>query len=102
MALEIERGEELGTQHRLYQLTRQVKELEVALEHLEGLFDDGGEHSGGWDRIAAAKEEEDEAPLHTKSIPLEEVRRNLSIWVPSMRSEYQSLTLENSAVSPFN
>ena len=102
LALEIEAGDDLGTPARLRRLGEQVSELERALESVERFFDDGGHHRGGWDRIASAKEEEEEAPLHTKMVPLEEVRKNLAVWIPSMTSEYQSLTLENSAVSPFS
>ena len=43
----------------------------------------------------------EEAPLHTKTVPLELVKQELERWIPSMVSEYQSLTLENQAVHPF-
>ena len=101
LASEIDAGDDLGTPARLRRLAGQVKELEKSLESVEKLFDDGGCHGGGWDRIASAKEAEDDVPLHTKTVTLDEVRRNLAMWIPSMTSEYQSLTLENSAVRPF-
>ena len=102
LASEVDKGDELGTSGRLRRLTGQVTEIENVLEQVEMLFDDGGEHAGGWDRVASAKEGEGDAPLHTKTVTLEEVRRNLAKRVPSMISEYQSLMLDNSAVSPFS
>ncbi|OLQ15439.1 Retrovirus-related Pol polyprotein from transposon TNT 1-94 [Symbiodinium microadriaticum] len=42
-----------------------------------------------------------EAPLHTKTIPNEVVRRELQRWVPSMIAEYEALVRENEAVEPF-
>ena len=46
--------------------------------------------------------EESDAPLHTKTIPNEVVRREINKWVPSMLSEYESLVRENDAVEPFS
>ena len=47
-------------------------------------------------------EEESNVPLHTKTVPNEVVRKELSKWVPSMLSEYESLVRENDAVEPFS
>ncbi|CAE7283572.1 RE1 [Symbiodinium sp. CCMP2592] len=47
-------------------------------------------------------EDPEEAPLHTKTIPNEVVRRELQRWAPSMFSEYESLVRENEAVEPFS
>ncbi|CAE7940779.1 RE1, partial [Symbiodinium sp. KB8] len=44
---------------------------------------------------------EAEAPLHTKTIPNEVVRKELQRWVPSMVAEYEALVRENDAVEPF-
>ena len=38
-----------------------------------------------------SEEEEGDVPLHTKTIPNEVVRKEISKWVPSMLSEYESL-----------
>ena len=58
----------------------------------------------GSDRLCAANpvaEEGEDAPLHTKTIPNEVVRKEIARWVPSMVSEYESLIRENDAVEPF-
>ncbi|CAE7711414.1 unnamed protein product [Symbiodinium sp. CCMP2592] len=67
------------------------------------------ENSSKWDeekaldsvRKTEVLEDPDEAPLHTKTIPNEVVRRELQRWAPSMFSEYESLVRENEAVEPF-
>ena len=46
-------------------------------------------------------EGEEDAPLHTKTIPNEVVRKELPRWVPSMVDEYEALVRENDAVEPF-
>ena len=56
------------------------------------------------DRLCVVEKVEeigDEAPLHTKTIPNEVVRREVDKWVPSMVSEYESFVRENDAVEPF-
>ncbi|CAE7580175.1 RE2, partial [Symbiodinium sp. CCMP2456] len=52
-------------------------------------------------RKAEATVDDEEAPLHTKTIPNEIVRREIEKWVPSMLSEYESLVRDNEAVEPF-
>ena len=59
--------------------------------------------SGG-DRLCgvdATLVQEEDAPLHTKTIPNEVVRKEVAKWIPSMVSEYESLVRENDAVEPF-
>ena len=100
LAQEVECGEDAGTPERLHRLTAQIKEIEAGLEMIEELEGEGDSLTCGWIRKmdAASKEE---APLHTKTVPLEVVKQELEPWIPSMVSEYQSLTLENQAVHPF-
>ena len=100
LALEIDEGEDFGTAGRLRRLTAQVKELEATLEFVELVNDEDGNFDGARFRKADASLSE-EAPLRTKTVPLEVVRAELERWIPSMVSEYQSLTLENQAVHPF-
>ena len=52
-------------------------------------------------RMLNASKGEEESPLHTKTIPNEVVRKELSRWVPSMLAEYEALIRENDAVEPF-
>ena len=52
-------------------------------------------------RMLDGSKGEEETPLHTKTIPNEVVRKELSRWVPSMLAEYEALIRENDAVEPF-
>ena len=52
-------------------------------------------------RMLDGSKGEEESPLHTKTIPNEVVRKELSRWVPSMLAEYEALIRENDAVEPF-
>ena len=72
-------------------------ELEPLLQDLAN--NEGGDQAGL--RKAEIAAEEEAAPLHTKTIPNEVVRREITKWVPSMVSEYESLVRENEAVEPF-
>ena len=101
LALEVDAGEDCGTARRLRRLTMQVKQIEEVLESVGLVRADGGEFSGSCVRKVDAAEDTEDAPLHTKTVPLEVVRAELTKWVPSMISEYQSLTLDNPAVRPF-
>ena len=48
-----------------------------------------------------APQDEEDVPLHTKTVPNEIVRREIKKWVPSMAAEYEALVRENDAVEPF-
>ena len=100
LAMEIEKSEMAGTAERLKRLTVQIKEIEGALKLVEVIHDETGDLACGWIRKIDAESVE-EAPLHTKTVPLDTVKEELEKWIPSMVSEYQSLTLENQAVHPF-
>ena len=100
LSREIENGEDAGGPERLRRLTAQIKEMEAMLELIEELKGEEGYATGGWIRKVDASLQE-EVPLHTKTVPLDVVKEELERWIPSMVSEYQSLTLENQAVSPF-
>ena len=73
-------------------------ELEVEMERWKELRDGAPERARA---MKPSEEEEGDVPLHTKTIPNEVVRKEISKWVPSMLSEYESLIRENDAVEPF-
>ncbi|CAE7867461.1 unnamed protein product, partial [Symbiodinium necroappetens] len=96
-------------------LLRQSEDGEVATESLQRWVDDRSrlesvlkeyqkaeetEEAEGIRMLDGPKGEE-ESPLHTKTIPNEVVRKELSRWVPSMLAEYEALIRENDAVEPF-
>ena len=69
-------------------------ELEELLQHLPG-------SAAGGETALYSMEVPEDAPLHTKTIPNEVVRREIQKWVPSMAAEYEALIRENDAVEPF-
>ncbi|CAE7720268.1 unnamed protein product, partial [Symbiodinium necroappetens] len=82
----------------------QVKRWNASREDLESEMELWQKYEGSEeDKVCVAElvEGGDEAPLHTKTIPNEVVRKELDRWVPSMLSEYESLIRENEAVEPF-
>ncbi|CAE7948229.1 putative mitochondrial protein [Symbiodinium microadriaticum] len=74
-------------------------ELELEMEKWKNLRE--GASEGVCTMKSSEEEEPGDVPLHTKTIPNEVVRREISKWVPSMLSEYESLIRENDAVEPF-
>ncbi|CAE7943445.1 unnamed protein product, partial [Symbiodinium sp. KB8] len=78
----------VGCRSCLEEVLREYQKAEEA-EASEGL------------RMLDGSKGEEETPLHTKTIPNEVVRKELSRWVPSMLAEYEALIRENDAVEPF-
>ena len=88
---------------RLRSAVEQLSRVELQLEDLakENHGEDG--FVGQPRRLAAVGADGlDEMPLHTKTVPNDQVKKELERWIPSMVSEYSSLTTENQAVEPFS
>ena len=101
-SVEKDDGLDMGAAERLMKITDQVKYVERQLELSAAAKDLGdGFEPGRWKLASLDVGEAVDAPLHTKTVPNEQVRRELDRWVPSMVSEYNSLTTENDAVTPF-
>ena len=79
-------------------LCRWVQDRADLEEFLRGLPDRDGEVRPALRMVEVPDEE---APLHTKTIPNEVVRREIPKWVPSMVAEYEALVRENDALKPF-
>ena len=78
--------DEIGV-HVPGQLRKECERIEIKLRALQSVEEELQDH--------------DQATLVTRSIPLEEVRRNINEWKPALEAEYRSL-IDHKAICPID